>query len=82
MADPLRMSIRTLFDRLIRERLDALGLREQWTALHDDGSYVKRDMSRAEAEAVIAKSIANPKPRLARRWISDWQTANEQETTQ
>lgn len=36
-----------------------------WTSGHHN--------TRTEAEEIIAGSPATPKPRLARRWISDWQ---------
>lgn len=50
------------------------GLREQWSALYDDGSWTSGEHeTRTEAEDIIARSPVEPPPILARRWISDWQ---------
>lgn len=49
-------------------------LHEQWAALYEDGTWTSGEgESRAEAEEIVDGSRGGPKPRLARRWVSDWQ---------
>lgn len=64
-------------ERLTAER-DQLRdkLREQWAALYDDRSWTSgQDETRAEAEEIIAESVAPVPPVLARRWVGDWHLA-------
>lgn len=74
----MNKALRIAVDRIVREYMRNLGLREQWAALYDDGSWTEGE-DRADAEAIVTRnSWQNPKPRLARRWISNWQTADEE----
>lgn len=72
-AETMRAAAVTLLDHL-----EDLALREQWVALYDDGSWVEGE-DRGDAEQLVDRSPVTPAPRLARRWVSDWQLAEEVE---
>lgn len=63
--------------QVVDQCLQSYGLREQWAALYDDGTWTSgQDETRAEAEEIIAEA-SEPKPVLARRWVSLWQPPPE-----
>ncbi len=58
--------------RLAAEHLKALGLRVQWAALYEDGTWTSGEReNRAEAEEIIS-GAPEPKPVLAQRWVGLW----------